>query len=946
MTAAVVHSGNARAGRVRPALRLLAQMLAAAVLFGTLAGLAVQFTQGKNGIAAVWLPNAIALVLLVRCRFAHPRAILAATTLGNVAASLIAGRSLTFAIGLAGCNTAEIALALFLIGRWCGVQPEMHVLRTQMKFIAACAVAAPIASATLALTILQPATFGVAASTWFSWALTDGLGMLMIAPAGMIISEPGRRFLKGITPLGALEWTALTGLLIAGTLGVFIQTQFPFLFMILPFVLLHAFRLNTLGTAFAVIQVAVIAIVCTWLGYGPINLIEQSLTTKLVVLQCFLATSFAMGLPVAAALAGHERLLARVRESEERLALLAENVSDAVMRISFEGICEFASPSAAPLFGAHIDDIVGANVVSLISAEDLPGMREMVLQLQSGSIDSGLYTFRSRLHAERGKTVWIEVNNSLVHDADGAGPGGGAPNAFVASARDVTARVELEAELVRARQHAENAAAAKSHFLANMSHEIRTPMNGVLGFADLLLHEALPEKALRHVRMIGVSGRAMMRLLNDILDISKIEAGQIVVTTERLRLPDLVDECVTLMSANAEQKGLVLAARIDPGVPEEIVCDSLRLRQILLNLIGNAVKFTAAGGVRVDIEMRGDAASRMLTIAVCDTGIGIAAPHIEAIFRPFEQADGSVARRFGGTGLGLSISRQLAELLGGTLTAHSREGAGSQFVLTLPLVEGASALAELDEPKALASPPPKLVPELAPAATGCHILLVEDHDINRYLAREMLERLGQRVTIAVDGGEAIAAVRHAQPGDDPFDLVLMDVQMPVCDGYAATRAIRAGGYGAAALPIVALTANAYREDIAEALAAGMQGHLAKPLDFAALSAVLAKWLPAAGSGAAAVPEWTPPAGDDPITARWLARRAEALEEVAAFVRSGAASDTALGDLAATMHKLAGSAGMFGEDALGEHARGLEDAIRDGKPVPAVTDLAETMLRAA
>ncbi len=926
---------------------LLLEMVLAALAFGTLAALAMILTRGEGGITAVWLPNAVAVVLFVRVRFRHPEAIFAATTLGNLAASLFVGDTLPRAAGLASCNAAEIAVAVILVGRWCGARPEMDVLRAQMRFIAATALVAPVISATLALAIIQPASMSGAFAIWSNWALTDGLGMLIVAPAGMIFSAPGRKWTAAIPRRAALEWTVLAVLGTAVALLVFVQTQYPFLFLVLPVVLFHAFRQGMIGTAICVINVAIIAIVCTWLGFGPINLIAQSLATKLVVLQLFLATAFTMGLPVAAALAGQERLLARIRENEEQLALIAENVSDAVMRIALDGTCEFASPSAADVFAAPLDRIVGSNVLRLVAAEDVSGLRALGQAIIAGTADRGLRSFRSRNHARQGKIVWAEVSCGLVRDALS-----GAPKSYIVSARDVTARVELEALMDRARRHAENAAAAKSQFLANISHEIRTPMNGVLGFAELMLSDPLPEKTRRHARLIVESGKAMMRLLNDVLDFSKIEAGQVAITLEPVALHDLIEDCARLMSANAEQKGLTLEAVFAADVPAEIVCDSLRLRQIVLNLIGNAVKFTAEGGVRIDVAVRGDPAAATLEIAVSDTGIGIPEIQIDAIFRPFEQGENSVSRRYGGTGLGLSISRQLAGLLGGTLSAHSSEGSGARFILALPLAEplpGPMATTRgAAEHRERPAPPPALsLPVLPPV--GYRILLAEDHDINRLLAREMLERLGQRVTVAVDGSEAVAAVLREQRAERPFDLVLMDVQMPVCDGYAATRAIRAAGIGADLLPIAALTANAYAEDVAQAKAAGMQEHLAKPLDFAALAALLARMLPAGRIGAENQPPrpaWSAPASGDPLMLRWQERRAEALAQLAAFVRSDSASGAALEELAAAMHKLAGSAGMFGEGALGDRARAVEDAIRSAQPRDTVTALAATILRAA
>ena len=439
--------------------------------------------------------------------------------------------------------------------------------------------------------------------------------------------------------------------------------------------------------------------------------------------------------------------------------------------------------------------------------------------------------------SEEGYPVFIEADCAvLTPSADGSRSG------LVVSARDVTERVELELLLTRARKSAEEATSAKSEFLANMSHEIRTPMNGVLGFAELLREGDLSEENRRHADMIVQSGRSLMMLLNDILDLSKIEAGQVGITHEPVDLLATIAECAALYRPTAEKKGL----RLDFSITESsqgliraeeskdqspwIKTDGLRLRQIILNLVGNAIKFTEEGKVTVSVS--GD--EEEFYIQVEDTGIGISDTRLKTIFAPFTQANGDTARRYGGTGLGLSISRQLAELLGGTIAVKSEAGKGSTFRLTLPAI-----YTEPDLPEPLEGEPS----EPALLAQSASILLVEDHDVNRLLVSEMLEQCSQRVATAHDGNEAIAMVIDSIMRGKPFDLVLMDIQMPGCDGFAATRAIRMEGITHDDLPIIALTANAFPEDIAAARDAGMQAHLAKPLVFAELVRALQRWLP-------------------------------------------------------------------------------------------------------
>jgi two-component system, sensor histidine kinase len=381
-----------------------------------------------------------------------------------------------------------------------------------------------------------------------------------------------------------------------------------------------------------------------------------------------------------------------------------------------------------------------------------------------------------------------------------------------------------------------------------------------------------------------------------------------------------------------------------------VLTDGLRLRQIMLNLIGNAVKFTEAGHIRLSYRV----SRHEVRVTVADSGIGISPLQLETIFHPFTQGEGDIARRFGGTGLGLSISRQLAALLGGRIEVESTPGEGSRFALVLPAAFAPPVAGPSAQPAAT------LLPDLAPEPLApARILLVEDHDINRLLVTEMLERCGQEVDVAHDGNEAIAIVIDQVMRGRPYDLVLMDVQMPDCDGLAATRAIRAEGIGPGLLPIIALTANAYPEDVAAARAAGMQAHLAKPVEFPQLARALQRWLPTriveAGRQDAPGPSSAPlPASgrasaltrSPRLVARWQERRSEALAAVEAVLTGGALADEATAapvDLARLLHKVAGTAAMFGEPALGIAAGALERALVTGESAAACTALAQAML---
>jgi len=537
-----------------------------------------------------------------------------------------------------------------------------------------------------------------------------------------------------------------------------------------------------------------------------------------------------------------QRQLKALQESEQRLELALQGGELGFWDWEIQSGQHFVNERWAAMLGCKLSEV--QHDIGAWKSRIHPDDAARVFETLQGHLDSGgEYSLDFRMRSADGRWVWVHSQGKVVE----WGPDG-KPSRMIGIHQDVTGRKEAEIAMAEAMKLADDANRAKSEFLANMSHEIRTPMTAILGYIDLLAEHCARRCSFNRegigdpLEIISHNARHLLCIIDDVLDLSKIEAGKVAVACAACSPREIIAEVTALIRSRAADKGVSLETEFVGAMPVSIQSDPVRLRQILLNLVGNAIKFTDTGSVRVVARLkRSQDRQPLLQIQVIDTGIGIPEELVGKLFQPFTQADASTSRRFGGTGLGLAISQRLAHLLGGQISVTSAVGKGSTFTVQVPTgshpgLEPAGLPRDAEFPSADQDPRPT---GEAPGLLGCRVLLAEDGPDTQTLIAFLLRKAGAEVCVADDGRFAVEAAERAQRDGQPFDIILMDMQMPVMDGYEATRKLRAARW---TTPIVALTAHALTEDRQKCLDAGCDDYAAKPIDRQTLLDIVDRWV--------------------------------------------------------------------------------------------------------
>lgn len=801
-------------------------------------------------VTVIWLPAGIA-VLALRSRHAAPS--IATIALAHWAIVALANDYpfLSFrpwSLVMAAANTAGPVIGAWIWRRWITEAP-FRDNGGFLKFVLGVAIIPSLLTAWVIPAVILVAGYlpdmtilGFMTRVG-SISLSSVLGVFLLVPiactpwAGGLLQRPGPLWLgHSLNAIAALT-IAFIGFHLT-PLG---------LYLAIPYTMLAAVVCGPRGLGWGLLLFTIYGLLATAEGMGPFAGSDKAPVTSLFEMAgavlCLGVPGFFSGLTLNELWRHRKKLESTVStrtrelsESEERYRFATEAVSEGIFDWQAGREVSFFNPAIRQKMGEAIqqDRANWLRVMRLIHPDDRSEISHQVHAVMRGPAD--VFRLEGRLRTSTGAWCWFRARGKVV-----ARNNRQRAQRVVGTFSDIDTEKRRLIELTEARNDADSRGRAKDTFLANMSHEIRTPMHAMLGFARMLDASALDEKQRECIDAILSSGDLLLELLNDLLDLSRIEAGAIQLETNAANFPDAIRQTFKLFESPARQKQIGITLQITEDLPEQLVFDRLRVHQVVSNLLSNAVKFTTTGQVGLAVRaspVKGQVSpvTWHISIEVSDTGIGISDDQIERLFNPFVQADSSITRRFGGSGLGLAISQRLCELMGGTISVNSKAGHGSVFTAVFLAQEVAA------EAKSSASKPtrqPENIPEDS-TANNAHsrlrILVVEDNRLNRRLADIMLQKLGHDATFAENGMEALPRLEATA-----FDLILMDLQMPELDGFETTRAIRrqeASDPARRRIPIIALTANAENEERQRCLTTGMDDFLTKPLDLATLQNAL------------------------------------------------------------------------------------------------------------
>jgi PAS domain S-box-containing protein len=769
-------------------------------------------------VTTLWPAKGILLAALLFSTRRNGLFLIPLAAAASIAAKLTFGEAPLFSLTTTLVSVGGSVATAFVFRAIAGTdRPDFRDWRMLALFFAIACAAATLAALPGA-SLVSAARGALFTRAFMGWSLATALSYLLFVPPMVLLAppyDPAMPVSKRAILVSALAMALVT-------LAVFSETEFPIFYIIGMALVVVSVAAGIEAAAVGVLVTALVAVPMTLSGHWPGTYFHGQTELRLIAVQMFIVVLSIGILPAAAAVSDRNRLkhtletmlarereaMAAARESEERYRTLAERSKDVIVRADKQGVIRYISPGCRAL-GYEPAELTGVAGFTLVHPDDVASFMANTRALLAGMTETAPPVREHRFRMKNGGWMWLQGNPTVVCDAHGV------PQEIVNVFRDISDRKQMDTALADATREAEAAAVAKAEFLANMSHELRTPLTSIIGFSQLLQERKdLPEPAMRYVSRVVQAGQALLALVNDILDFSKLEAGQIEIRPEPCAPMTLAADALELFTPQAKQKEIALSFKTATAIPDTLLLDEGRVRQVLLNLVGNAVKFTEAGSVTLAL----DYAKGKLSARVTDTGPGIPKDALGKLFQRFSQVDGSNGRTHGGTGLGLAICKGLIEAMGGEIFVESEEGKGSTFGFVIPAVR--------EESRA-----PAPAANTSDALDDLKVLAADDNLANRNLLEAMLKPLGVALTLAENGTGAVKIAR-----EQAFDVILMDVHMPDMNGADAASQIRQESRNQAT-PIFAFTADTGFDPKAVRNAV-FDGIVHKPLTLAVLKKAL------------------------------------------------------------------------------------------------------------